>query len=139
MAEKGATNTKRTIRLKKVGSQLSEGIAGIRAAADSEKDALGAAMQACWNFLTNAEDRPAKFDEGGHLPLARVYESGNICLARYLGVSEMVGERVVCQFTFSRAGEIQVAENADHGFLVAAINVGLEDADQDIVLELKST
>ncbi len=126
--------SKQVILLEKVPSLLGKGTTGLRAKTNPFPGAFGFTMETYWHHLLNAEDRPIKYNQGLQLPLAKLYGSGDVCLARYIGASELLGEEVVCKFTYHRAGEIQVADGADVSALLAAINAGLEENKAGVTL-----
>jgi hypothetical protein len=94
-----------------------------------------ASIQLIWYYMTNPKDRPLKYNKG-LLPLARLYESGAICLDRYVGRSELLGEKIVCRFTYHSAGEIQIVDGNDAPALINAINERLEAIKLNIAFEL---
>jgi hypothetical protein len=123
--------------IEKHESLLGTGITGLRAKKDSPLGAFAHSVELFWYNLLNPEDRPIKYNKGLQLPLAKLYKSGDVCLDRYVGVSELLGEELVCKFTYHRAGVIQVADGADVQALLDAINAKLDELKYGVAFELE--
>jgi hypothetical protein len=127
---------KTVIALAEGPSSIGADVAGLRPADEVQAGVFGEAMQLLWDSLMNVGDRPAKTNASGQYPLIRLYDSGVLCAVKYIGMDELLGTEILCKFTYSRAGELQVRADTDMDALLGAINEQFEKEGLSYFLDL---
>jgi hypothetical protein len=92
---------------------------GLRAADVAQTPTLVKAMERFWASI---QGRPVRYRGGGRLPPLRLNETGQMYSPGAQGLDDAMGCRVLCRFTFTRAGEVRVTAGANLEDLLGAVN-----------------